>query len=102
MTKEKIENKLFWHYLSGGVLALIWICIEIDIYPVRNTDEYYLGGYNQLSCLCLIILGILVYKVIKIISLKKQLKKAQLCIENKACLFFVIDAQEKYFFLSLK
>ena len=58
MTKEKIENKLFWHYLSGGVLALIWICIEIDIYPVRNTDEYYLGGYNQLSCLCLIILGI--------------------------------------------
>ncbi|RHR15886.1 hypothetical protein DW760_01585 [Coprobacillus sp. AM29-13] len=62
MTKEKIENKLFWHYLSGGVLALIWICIEIDIYPVRNTDEYYLGGYNQLSCLCLIILGILVYK----------------------------------------
>ena len=36
MTKEKIENKLFWHYLSGGVLALIWICIEIDIYPVRN------------------------------------------------------------------
>ena len=55
MTKEKIENKLFWHYLSGGVLALIWICIEIDIYPVRNTDEYYLGGYNQLSCLCLII-----------------------------------------------
>ena len=51
MTKEKIENKLFWHYLSGGVLALIWSCIEIDIYPVRNTDEYYLGGYNQLSCL---------------------------------------------------
>ena len=41
MTKEKIENKLFWHYLSGGVLAFIWICIEIDIYPVRNTDEYY-------------------------------------------------------------
>ena len=39
MTKEKIENKLFWHYLSGGVLALIWICIEIDIYPVRNTEE---------------------------------------------------------------
>ena len=75
MTKEKIENKLFWHYLSGGVLALI--------YPVRNTDEYYWGGYNQLSCLCLIILGILVYKVIKIISLKKQLKKAQLCIEHK-------------------
>ena len=69
MTKEKIENKLFWHYLSGGVLALIWI--------------YYLGGYNQLSCLCLIILGILVYKVIKIISLKKQLKKALLCIEHK-------------------
>ena len=65
------------------VLALIWVCIEIDIYPVRNTDEYYLGGYNQLSCLCLIILGILVYKVIKIISLKKQLKKAQLCIEHK-------------------
>ena len=63
MTKEKIENKLFWHYLSGGVLALIWICIEIDIYPV--------------------ILGILVYKVIKIISLKKQLKKALLCIEHK-------------------
>lgn len=83
MTKEKIENKLFWHYLSGGVLALIWICIEIDIYPVRNTDEYYLGGYNQLSCLCLIILGISIYKVIKIISLKKQLKKAQLCIEHK-------------------
>ena len=55
MTKEKIENNLFWHYLSGGVLALIWICIEIDIYPVRNTDEYYWGGYNQLSCLCLII-----------------------------------------------
>ena len=78
MTKEKIENKLFWHYLSGGVLALIWVCIEIDIYPVRNT-----GGYNQLSCLCLIILGILIYKVIKIISLKKQLKKAQLCIEHK-------------------
>ena len=100
MTKEKIENKLFWHYLSGGVLALIWICIEIDIYPVRNTDEYYWGGYNQLSCLCLIILGILVYKVIKIISLKKQLKKAQLCIELDC--FFVIDAQEKYFFLSLK
>mgnify|MGYP007129758972 CR=1 FL=1 len=90
MTKEIIENKLFWHHFSGGVLALIWICIEIDIYSVRNTDEYYLGGYNQLSCLCLIILGILVYKVIKIISLKKQLKNGQLCREKKVSLLVIM------------
>ena len=78
MTKEKIENKLFWYYLSGLLLFLVWICIELDIYPVRNTDEYYWGGYNQLSCLCLIILGVLIYKVIKIICLKKQLKNLKL------------------------
>jgi len=80
MTKEKIENKLFWHYLSGLLLTFVWICIELDIYSVRNTDMYYLGGYDRYSCLCLIILGVLIYKVIRIISLKKQLK---LCTKHK-------------------
>ena len=47
--KEKIENKIIFNYFITGFLTVLFICLEWIIYPIRNTDEYYWGGYTYLS-----------------------------------------------------
>ena len=75
--KEKIENKIIFNYFITGFLTVLFICLEWIIYPIRNTDEYYWGGYTYLSFVCFVLFIIIVYKIIQTISLKKKLS----CIE---------------------
>lgn len=77
--KEKIENKIIFNYFITGFLTVLFICLEWIIYPIRNTDEYYWGGYTYLSFVCFVLFIIIVYKIIQTISLKKELS----CIEHK-------------------
>ena len=39
---------------------------------VRNTDEYYWGGYQYFSFICLVLLIMIIYKIVQTISLKKE------------------------------
>lgn len=77
--KEKIENKIIFNYFITGFLTVLFVCLEGMIYPVRNTDEYYWGGYQYFSFICLILLIMIIYKVIQTLSLKKELS----CKEHK-------------------
>ena len=53
--KEKIENKIIFNYFITGFLTVLFICLELIIYPIRNTDEYYWGGYTYLSFVCFVL-----------------------------------------------
>lgn len=77
--KEKIKDKIVFNYFIIGFETFIFICLEGMIYPVRNTDEYYWGGYQYFSFICLVLLIMIIYKVIQTLSLKKEL----LCKEYK-------------------
>lgn len=77
--KEKIENKIIFNYFITGFLTVLFVCLEGMIYPVRNTDEYYWGGYQYFSFVCLVLLIVIIYKIIQTISLKKELS----CKEHK-------------------
>ena len=77
--KEKIENKIIFNYFITGFLTVLFICLELIIYPIRNTDEYYWGGYQYFSFICLVLLIMIIYKIVQTISLKKKLS----CIEHK-------------------
>ena len=85
--KEKIENKIIFNYFITGFLTVLFICLEWIIYPIRNTDEYYWGGYTYLSFVCFVLFIIIVYKIIQTISLKKKLS----CIEHKQKYLYICD-----------
>ena len=71
--KEKIENKIIFNYFITGFLTVLFVCLECIIYPIRNTDEYYWGGYQYFSLVCLVLLIMIIYKVIQTLSLKQEL-----------------------------
>ena len=49
--KEK-KDRILFNYFIIGFEIFIFICLEGMIYPVRNTDEYYWGGYQYFSFIC--------------------------------------------------
>lgn len=69
--KEK-KDKILFNYFIIGFEIFIFICLEGMIYPVRNTDEYYWGGYQYFSFICLVLLIMIIYKIVQTISLKKE------------------------------
>jgi len=68
--KEK-KDRILFNYFIIGFEIFIFICLEGMIYPVRNTDEYYWGGYQYFSFICLVLLIMIIYKIVQTISLKK-------------------------------
>ena len=68
--KEK-KDRILFNYFIIGFEIFIFICLEGMIYPVRNTDEYYWGGYQYFSFICLVLIIMIIYKIVQTISLKK-------------------------------
>ena len=69
--KEK-KDRILFNYFIIGFEIFIFICLEGMIYPVRNTDEYYWGGYQYFNFICLVLLIMIIYKIVQTISLKKE------------------------------
>lgn len=69
--KEK-KDRILFNYFIIGFEIFIFICLEGMIYPVRNTDEYYWGGYQYFSFIFLVLLIMIIYKIVQTISLKKE------------------------------